>query len=185
MIETADFKNGLVFEHEGAIYRIIWFQNHKPGKGGAVMRIKMRNVKTGSIIETAFKSGTRFKEVEMSRKKMQFLYMDGSAYVFMNTTTYDQVHVSKEQIGELSLFLKENMEVDVLYLEEEFLSLDLPASVELKVTQTVTGAKGNTVTNAGKPATLETGLEVQVPLFINEGDVIRVDTRTSEYLSRA
>lgn len=185
MITTADFKNGLVFENEGAVYQILWFQNHKPGKGGAVMRTKLRNVRTGSIIEETFKSGEKFKEVPMARKTKQYLYRDENSFTFMDTETYDQISVQKEKIGEIEHFLKENMEVAVLYLDEEFLGLDLPASVELKVVQTVTGLRGDTVSNATKPATLETGFEVQVPLFIEEEDIIKVDTRTGEYVARA
>lgn len=184
MITTADFKNGTVFENEGVVYQVLWFQNHKPGKGGAVMRTKIRNVRTGSIIEQTFKSGEKFKEVSMFRKKKQYLYSDENSYTFMDNETFDQITVLKEKIGDLAKFLKENMEVDALYLESEFLGLDLPASVELKVTQTVPGIRGDTVSNTTKPATVETGFEVQVPLFIDEGDAIRVDTRTGEYISR-
>ena len=185
MITTADFKNGLVFENEGAVYQILWFQNHKPGKGGAVMRTKIRNVRTGSIVEETFKSGEKFKEVPMFRKKKQFLYSDGSNYTFMDTESFDQISLPKEKLGEFYKFLKENTEVDALYLDEEFLGLDLPASVELKVVHTVPGIRGDSVSNTTKPATLETGLEVLVPLFVDEGDSIRVDTRTGEYVSRA
>lgn len=185
MITTADFKNGLVFENEGSVYQIVWFQNHKPGKGGAVMRTKIRNVRTGAIVEETFKSGEKFKEVPFYRKKKQYLYNDGGSYTFMDMESFDQISVSKDKIGDLDKFLKENMEVEALYLDEEFLALDLPASVELKVVSTVPGIRGDSVSNTTKPATLETGLEVLVPLFINEGDMLKVDTRTGEYISRA
>ncbi len=185
MIEVSDFKNGLIFENEGAVYQIVWFQHHKPGKGGAVMRTKIRNVRTGSIIEQTFKSGEKFREVEMSRRKKQFLYADANSYTFMDMETYDQVAVPLAKIGDSAHYLKENQEVEALYLEDEFLTLDMPASVELKVTSTVPGVRGDTVSNTTKPAMLETGYEVQVPLFIKEGDTVKVDTRSGEYVSRA
>jgi len=185
MITTADFKNGVMFEHEGAMYEVVWFQHHKPGKGGAVMRVKIKNIRTGSIIERTFKSGTKFREVSLTRKKKQFMYADGQNYHFMDMTTYEQLEFPKEKLGAAAKFLTENMEVEALYLEDEFLSLQLPANVALKVTGTVPGIKGDSVSNIMKPATLETGVEVQVPLFIKEGDTIKVDTRTGEYLERA
>ncbi|OGR51424.1 MAG: elongation factor P [Elusimicrobia bacterium RIFCSPLOWO2_02_FULL_39_32] len=184
MISTADFKNGILFESEGAIYQVVWFQHHKPGKGGAVMRTKLKNVRTGSIIDQTFKSGEKFKEASMQRKKNQFLYSDERACTFMDVATYEQITIPKEKVEDLLKFLKEGLEVDALYLGEEFLALDLPASVELKVVQTVPGIKGDSVSNMTKPATLETGVELSVPLFIKEGDSIRVDTRTGEYVSR-
>ncbi len=184
MIGISDFKNGTIFEWETGIFQVMWFQHHKPGKGGAVMRTKIRNVRTGATIEQTFKSGEKFREVEMSRRKKQYLYSDASGFTFMDQATYDQFSVSREKIGDLALYLKEDMEVDALYLEEEFLALDMPASVELKVTETVPGIKGDSVSNMTKPATLETGAEVTVPLFIKEGDTIKVDTRTGEYVGR-
>lgn len=185
MITTSDFKNGLVFENEGAIYQVLWFQHHKPGKGGAVMRTKIKNIRTDAIIEQTFKSGEKFREVELLRKKKQFLYAEGGQYVFMDMETYDQLSVPKEKMGDATKFLKENMEVDALYIGDEFLTIDLPAVVELKVVQTVQGVRGDTVNNATKPATVETGVEVLVPLFIKEGEIIRVDSRTGEYIERA
>jgi elongation factor P len=184
MIDTADFKNGTVFEHEGAVYQVVWFQHHKPGKGGAVMRVKLRNVRSGSIIERTFKSGVRFQGVDMSRRKKQFLYADGDQYAFMDPETYDQFTVPKDKLGDQAKFLTENMEVQALYLNEEFLGLELPANVTLKVASTVPGVKGDSVSNLVKPATLENGMEVQVPLFVKEGDTVRVDTRSGEYLER-
>ena len=184
MIGISDFKNGTIFENEGVVYQVVWFQHHKPGKGGAVMRTKIKNVRTGATIEQTFKSGEKFKEVSMSRRKKQFLYAEGDKCTFMDMATYDQFEVSKQKIGDESVFLRENMEVDALYLEDEFLTLDMPASVHLKVVQTVPGVRGDTVSNTTKPATTETGVEVQVPLFIKEGDTIKVDTRTGEYVER-
>jgi elongation factor P len=185
MIGISDFKNGTIFENEGVIYQVIWFQHHKPGKGGAVMRTRIRNVRTGAIIEQTFKSGEKFKEASMSRKKKQYLFSEGTNYTFMDMETYDQIAVPIEKIGDQAKFLKENMEVEALYLDDEFLTLDLPASVVLKVVSTVPGIRGDTVSNTTKPATTETGIEVQVPLFIKEGEAIRVDTRTGEYVERA
>ncbi|OGR82092.1 MAG: elongation factor P [Elusimicrobia bacterium RIFCSPHIGHO2_01_FULL_64_10] len=184
MIDTSDFKNGILFEDDGVVYQVLWFQHHKPGKGGAVMRTKIRNMRNGAITERTYKSGVRFKEIALTRKKKQFLYSDGDAYTFMDQATFDQITVPAEKIKPLTPYIKEDMEVEALYIDDEFLGLDLPASVELKVTQTVPGLKGDTVSNVMKPATVETGAEVQVPLFIKEGDVVRVDTRTGEYVSR-
>lgn len=184
MIGVTDFKNGTLFENEGVIYQVVWFQHHKPGKGGAVMRTKIRNVRTGSIIEQTFKSGEKFKEAAMTRKKKQYLYANNGQYTFMDLESYDQITVPVDKVGDSSRFLKENMEVDALYLDEEFLGLDLPANVELKVLQTVPGVRGDTVSNVTKPATVETGVEVRVPLFIKEGDTIKVDTRSGEYIAR-
>ncbi len=184
MIGISDFSNGTIFENEGIVYQVVWFQHHKPGKGGAVMRTKIRNVRNGAIIEQTFKSGEKFKEVEMSRRKKQYLYNDGEKYTFMDIVTFDQFEITKEKLGNAAQYLKENMEVDALYLVEEFLTLDMPASVELKVTETVPGIKGDSVSNMTKPATVETGVELLVPLFIKEGDTIKVDTRTGDYVSR-
>ena len=184
MISTSDISNGIVFEHEGAVYQVVWFQHHKPGKGGAMVRVKLRNVRTGSTIERTFKSGERFKELSLSRRDKQFLYAEGDNYTFMDNETYDQIAVNKEKLGDSAKFLAENMEVQALYLEEEFLGIELPASVTLKVASTVPGIKGDSVSNMVKPATLENGIEVSVPLFVKEGDTVRVDTRTSEYVER-
>lgn len=185
MIDTSEMGNGTVFEFEGAVYQIVWFQHHKPGKGGAMLRVKLRNVRTGSTIERTFKSGERFQEMSLGRKPKQYLYKEGDAYVFMDNETFDQIHVPASVVGDAAKFLSENMEVQALYLEEEFLGVDLPSSVILKVASTVPGVKGDSVSNMVKPATLENGIELSVPLFIKEGEAIRVDTRTSEYLERA
>jgi elongation factor P len=185
MIDTADFGNGTVFEYDGAVYQVLWFQHHKPGKGGAMVRVKIRNVRTGSSIERTFKSGERFKEVGLARKDKQFLYAEGDKCTFMDNETYEQFTIAKDQLGESAKFLAENMEVQALYLnEEEFLGIELPANVQLKVKSTVPGIKGDSVSNMVKPATLENGIEVQVPLFVKEGDTVKVDTRTGEYIER-
>ncbi len=184
MLDTSDFGNGTVFEHEDNVYQVVWFQHHKPGKGGAMLRVKLRNVRSGSTIERTFKSGERFKEVSLSRKTKQFLYSEGDAYTFMDNQTYDQFDVQKDKLGDSAKFLAENMEVQALYIDEEFLGIELPANVTLKVASTVPGIKGDSVSNMVKPATLENGIEVSVPLFVKEGDTVRVDTRTGDYLER-
>jgi elongation factor P len=185
MITTAEFKNGMNFMVDGEPYTVIWFQHHKPGKGGAMMRTKIRHLRTGSTIERTFKSGEKFVEVDVERRKKQFLYADTDSFHFMDVKTYDQIQLQKSVIGNSALYLKENMEVDAIYLDGEFLNIELPINVELKVVQTVPGVKGDTVSSTMKPATLETGAEVQVPLFIKEGDSIKIDTRTGEYIERA
>jgi elongation factor P len=185
MIDTSDMKNGTIFEYDNNVWQVVWFQHHKPGKGGAMLRVKLRNMRAGSIIERTFKSGEKFREVNLTRKKKQYLYTAGDKYAFMDMETYEQIEISKEQLGGAELFLMENMEVEALYLDGEFLSIQMPASVQLKVTETVPGIKGNSATNVTKPAKLETGVEVSVPMFVNEGDLIKVDTRTREYIERA
>ncbi len=184
MIDTSEMGNGTVFEYEGNVYQIVWFQHHKPGKGGAMLRVKIRNVRTGAIIERTFKSGERFEEMSLARRPMQYLYAEGDKLFFMNPETFDQINVPRALIGDGARFLTENMEVQAMYLEDEFLGIDLPASVELKVVSTVPGIKGDSVSNMVKPATLENDIEILVPLFIKEGEAIRVDTRTSEYVGR-
>lgn len=185
MISSSDIKNGVIFEYENAIWQVVWFQHHKPGKGGAVVRLKLKNMNTGSLIERTVKSGEKFREVSLTRRKSQFLFMDGDKVTFMDSESYEQLEVLKEQLGGAELFLMENMEVEALYLDGSFLNIQLPASVLLKVKQTVPGIKGNSATGVTKPAQLETGVEVSVPMFINEGDLIKVDTRTKEYIERA
>jgi len=184
MIFTSDFKNGVNILVDGEPYKIIWFQNHKPGKGGAVMRTKMRHLRKGSIVERTFKSGERFEEVSLEKHKKQFLYAAGEDYHFMDMENYEQVHYQKDILGNNTMFLTENLEVDAIYLEGEFIGIELPTSVELRVVETVPGIKGDSVSNMVKPAKLETGAEIQVPLFVKEGDKIKVDTRTGEYLER-
>jgi elongation factor P len=184
MIDTSDFKNGVNIFVDGEPYTILWFQNHKPGKGGAVMRTKLKHLRKGSIVDRTFKSGEKFANVDVERRKKQYLYADTENFHFMDLETFDQITFPKEKLAEEAGFLKENIEVNALYLEGELVSIELPLSVELKVTSSAPGAKGDTVSSATKPATVETGIDIQVPLFIKEGDVIKVDTRTGEYLER-
>lgn len=184
VVDTSEFYNGLNIEVDGEIYTIIWFQHHKPGKGGAVMRTKLRNVRTGAIIERTFKSGEKFREVELEKRKKQFMYINDKYCHFMDLETYEEITVEKKQLGEAVKFMKENVIVDGIYLENEYLGVELPITVDLKVVHTVPGVRGDTVSNVMKPATLETGAEIQVPLFIEIGDIVRVDTRTGEYIER-
>ncbi len=185
MIDTSEFRNGTVFEYDNNIWQVVWFQHHKPGKGGAMMRLKLKNLRNGAIIERTFKSGEKFRGVELLRKKKQYLYKEGEKYHFVDAETYEDLEINVVQLGGSEKYLMENMDVEALYLDGEFLNIQLPASVQLKVTQTVPGVKGDSVSNMVKPATLETGLELAVPLFITEGDVVKVDTRSGEYLERA
>ncbi len=183
-VDTSEFKTGLCIKVDDEIYTIIWYQHHKPGKGAAVMRTKLRNVRTGSIIERTFKSGEKFESIDLVRKKKQYSYKAGDNFVFIDLETYEEIHINKNQIGEAAKFLKEGIEVEGLYINEEFLGIELPTFVELKVVHTVPGVRGDTVSNVMKPATLETGAEVQVPLFIEIGDIVKIDTRTGEYIER-
>ncbi|MFA5976076.1 MAG: elongation factor P [Elusimicrobiota bacterium] len=185
MLEPVDFRNGLIIEYEGTPYQILWFQNHKTAMSHAIMRVKFKNLYTGSILERTFKQADRFKEIIPTKRKKQFLYVDGDMYHFMDMETFEQLSYPKEKLGDMAQYLTENLEVEALYLDDKFLSIALPTSVEMKVSSTVPGIKGDSVSNMMKPATLETGVEIQVPLFVKEGDSIRVDTRTGEYLSRA
>jgi elongation factor P len=184
MINTADFYKGAIIEVQGQPYEILWFQNHKMAAEEAVVRVKIRNIHTGTILERTFKNGERFRDIESTKRKHQFLYADGDAYHFMDMESYDQLTYLKEKLGEAAQFLTEDMEVEALFVDNKFISILLPSSVELKVTSTVPGIKGDSVSNMMKPATLETGVEIQVPLFVKEGDTIRVDTRTGDYLAR-
>ncbi|MEN3013755.1 MAG: elongation factor P [Endomicrobiia bacterium] len=183
-IDTSEFKEGLCIKVDNEIYSILWYQHHKPGKGGAVMRTKLRNIRTGSIIERTFKSGEKFETVDLVRKKKQYMYQAGDNFVFMDMETFEEIQIPKKQLGEAAKFLKENLEVEGLYLNEEFLGVELPIAVELKVIHTVPGIRGDSVSNVMKPATLETGVEILVPLFVEVGDVVKVDTRTGEYIER-
>lgn len=184
MITTTDFRNGLNIEFEGEPYRIVWFQHHKPGKGGAVMRTKLKNLHSGGTIEQTFKSGEKFKELVLERRGKQYLYHEGETYYFMDLESYEQFSLEEKILGENKKFLKENNEIEILYLEEKIIGIELPLTISLKVVSTVPGFRGDTVSNVMKPATLETGAVVQVPIFIEEGDIIKINTETGEYLER-
>ena len=181
---AGDFRNGTTFEMEGNVYRIVEFQHVKPGKGSAFVRTKLKNVITGSTLEKTFNPSDKFPAAEIEKKVMQYLYNDGGLYYFMDNETYDQVPLNEEQLGDCLKYLKENMEVTVLSYKGNTFAVEPPTFVELEVTYTEPGFSGNTTTTSGKPAKLETGLEIQVPLFVNIGDILKIDTRTCEYMER-
>ena len=185
MINVNDFKNGMTIKVEGNIYTIIEFQHVKPGKGAAFVRTKLKNLRTGSTIEYTFNSGVKCETARIERKPMQFLYESGDFYTFMNMQDYSQVELSKDVIGDDVKYLKENQDLDITFYEGEVLGLSLPDKIELKVTQTEPGVKGNTTSSAQKDATLETGYQIKVPLFINEGESVIVSTKDGKYVSRA
>jgi elongation factor P len=184
MVSTSDFKNGLNILVDGEPYQITWFQNHKPGKGGAVMRVKLRHLKKGGTIERTFKSGEKFDTLSVTRQKKQFLYKEGKNFNFMDMNTYEQITVSPELLGNKVKFLKENLEIEAIYLENELIDIDLPIILEMVIMQAEPGIKGDSVSNLTKMAKLETDADIRVPLFIKEGDKIKVDTRTGEYVER-
>ncbi len=181
---AGDFRNGTTFEMEGNVYRVVEFQHVKPGKGSAFVRTKIKNVITGSVLEKTFNPSEKFQSAEIEKREMQYLYADGDLYYFMDNETYEQMPLNKEQIGESLKYLKENMNVKILSYKGNVFSIEPPMFIELAVTYTEPGFAGNTATTSGKPATLENGLEINVPMFINIGDVIKIDTRTGEYLER-
>ena len=183
-VDTAQFRNGLKIELDGNPFVITYFQHVKPGKGGAFVRTKVKNLLNGKVLERTFRSGEKIAEPDVEDRKMQYLYLDGTDLVFMDTTTYDQTPISQDVVGEGLLFLKENTEVSVLFWRGEPVNIELPAFVQATVTKSDPGLKGDTSSGASKPATIETGATIQVPLFIKEGDVIRVDTRSREYVER-
>ena len=185
MISAGDFRNGMTFEMDGQVVQVIEFQHVKPGKGAAFVRTKYKNVITGAVVETSFNPTAKFPTAYVERKDMQYSYNDGDLYYFMDMETYEQVPISKDVIGNNLDFVKEEEIVKVLSYKGNVFGIEPPFFVELVITQTEPGVKGNTATNATKPAIVETGAEIRVPLFINEGDKIRIDTRTGEYMERA
>jgi len=185
-ISTNQFKNGTHIEIDGKIWKIIEFQHVKPGKGGAFVRTKLRRIEDGSVIDKTFRAGEKFRPVRTESKKMQYLYDSGDAAVFMDSQDYDQIEIPKGQLGDSMQWVLPNAEVDVLFVDEQPSDVQVPSAIEMRVTQTDPGLKGDTASGGGnKPATLESGVVVQVPLFIEEGETVRVDTRSGEYISRA
>ncbi len=184
MISTSDFRKGLKVEFKDDPYEIVDFQHVKMGRGGAIVRTKMKNMRTGRVVEETMRSGEKLPTPELQEKKMQYLYMQDELYYFMDSETYEQVPLTLVQLGDAKLFMKENMEVKILYYKGSPLNVELPTFIELVVAKTDPGFKGDTASGGGKPATLETGAVVRVPFHINEGDTIKVDTRTSEYIER-
>jgi len=184
MVSAGDFKKGLTIEIDNQVYVIVDFQHVKPGKGAAFVRTKIRNIMTGSIIERTFNPTEKFPRAHIETKEMQYLYNDGDLYYFMDIETYEQIPLNKEQVEDAMKYIKENMNVTIKFYKGAAFSVEPPNFVELEVAHTEPGFKGDTATGGSKPATLETGAVVNVPLFVNTGDIIRVDTRTGEYMER-
>ena len=181
---TTDIKKGVTINYNNDLYTIIDFQHVKPGKGGAFVRTKVKNLKTGRVLDRTFRAGERVDEADVEEKTMQFLYMEGENSVFMDMQSYDQIPFTPEQVGDAKKFLKENLEVSVVFWRGRPIGVELPSFIEAVVKQCDPGIKGDTASGATKPATIETGAILQVPLFIKEGDTLRVDTRTGEYVER-
>jgi elongation factor P len=183
-VDTSQFRNGLKILLDGQPFTMIYFQHVKPGKGGAFVRTKVKNLLNGKVLERNFRSGERVELADIEEKHMQYLYPDGDSLVFMDQESFDQLPFSQEVVGDARRFLKENTEVEVLFWNGKPVNVELPAFVELQVTRCDPGLKGDTASGATKPATLETGAVVNVPLFVKEGDILRIDTRTEEYVDR-
>ncbi len=185
MVSTADFRNGMVLEIDGGLWAIAYFQHVKPGKGGAFVRTKLKNVLTGAVVDRTYRSGEKVNSVRLERRPVNYSYADGDLYYFMDANTFDMIPIAGELLGEDQLkYLKENMECEGLVHDDSVISVELPNFVELLVTKTDPGFKGDTAQGATKPAVLETGAEIQVPLFVEEGDVLRIDRREDKYISR-
>lgn len=184
MASTNDLKNGMVLDLDGQLWQVLWFQHHKPGKGNTVVRTKIKNVMTGKIVDKTFNSDTKVDTATIDRREMQYLYHDGAGFVFMDTSTYEQLSLPDDVVGDAKDYLLEEQTAQVAIHEETPLFIELPASVELEVTYTEPGLQGDRSTGGTKPATLQTGKEIQVPLFLNQGEIVKVDTRTGEYLGR-
>ena len=182
-VSTAEFKKGLKIQFDGAPYTIVDFQHVKPGKGGAFVRTKLKHMRLGRVIDNTFRAGEKVELVDFEEKRMQFLYKD-DRYHFMDLDTYDQISLSADEVGEARDFLKENTEVEILFIESSPVTVELPNFIEIQIAKTDPGIRGDTASGGSKPATLETGAVIQVPLFLNEGDVVKVDTRSGDYLGR-
>lgn len=184
MISTNQFKNGMSIVIDDKIFEIIEFQHVKPGKGGAFVRTKLKNIDSGAVIDKTFRAGEKFKTAHLQKKPMQYLYNDGSNYYFMDNTTYEQLPLSSEMVKDAKSFITEGMNVDIVFHNNNPISIKAPTFVELKVTKAEPGMKGDTAASGTKPVQLETGITVQAPLFINVGDVLKIDTRSGEYVER-
>lgn len=185
MITAGDFKNGLTFEMDGNLLQVVEFQHVKPGKGAAFVRAKVKNIISGSVVERTFNPNEKFETAFVEKRAMQYSYKDGNLCYFMDNETFEMVPIDQSELSNSFQFVKEGMEIKTLSFKGKIFDIEPPSFVELEVTKTDPGVKGNTATNATKPATLETGAEIKVPLFINEGDIIRVNTKTGEYMERA
>lgn len=184
MISAGDFRNGVTFEMDSQVFKIVEFQHVKPGKGAAFVRTKLKNVMTGAVLERTFNPTEKVQEAQIDRKEMQYLYNDGEMYYFMDNETYEQLPLNKSQVEEALQFITENMDVTIAFYKGEAFSVDAPNFVELTIVECEPGVQGDTSKAGNKPAKLETGLVLQVPLFVDNGDTIRIDTRTSTYMSR-
>ena len=184
MVTAGDFKNGITMEMEGNIWQIIEFQHVKPGKGAAFVRTKLKNIKSGGVIEKSFRPTEKFQLAHIDKSEYQYLYSDGEFYIFMNTETFDQIQLTEDKVGDALKFVKENDMCKLCSYQGDVFSIEPPMFAELEITETEPGVKGDTATGATKPAVVETGATVYVPLFVNLGDKIKIDTRTGEYLSR-
>jgi elongation factor P len=184
MISTSDIKKGVTFKMDGDLFQVIDFLHVKPGKGGAFVRTKLRNIKKGTVVERTFRSGEKFDDIRLEKREMQYLYQEGDSLVFMDTENYEQISISKDAVGDALLYIQENDNVNITIYEEEPISIELPPSVVLKVTYAEPGIRGDTATNVLKPVKVETGAEIKVPIFVNEGDYIKINTDNGEYLER-
>lgn len=184
MISTGDLKRGMTLELDGELWSVLEYTHLKLGRGSAQVRMKVRNVRTGTTVERTFQAGEKFRRAILDRKSVQYLYHEDNTYYFMDTDTFEQTAMSGDQLGDIASYLKDNQTLEMLTYQDQPIGVELPPSVELEVTRSDPGLRGDTATAGTKPATLETGLVVQVPLFVNEGDRIRVDTRTGQYLER-
>ena len=184
MVSTNDLKNGMVLDLDGQLWSVVWFQHHKPGKGNTVVRTKLKAVLSGKVVDKTFNSDTKVETASVDRREMQYLYHDGSGYVFMDTSTYDQLSIADAVVGDAKNYLLEEQMATVALHNDSPLYIDLPASVELEITYTEPGLQGDRSTGGTKPATVQTGLQIQVPLFLTTGAKVKVDTRTGEYLGR-
>jgi elongation factor P len=184
LTDTSDFRTGFTMRHKNGLWSIVEFQHVKPGKGPAFVRTKLKNVENGKVVEVTFRAGEKVEEVRLERREFQYLYPDGEFYVFMNTETYEQIQLHKDTLGDVPRYIKESDMCSVLLMEDKPLTVEAPLTVELKVTQTDPGFKGDTAQGGSKPATMETGLVVQVPLFIEEEEILKIDSRTGKYLGR-
>ena len=185
MISAGDFRNGVTFEEDGNVLQVVEFQHVKPGKGSAFVRTKTKNVITGAVVEKTYNPTAKFPTAFIERKDMEYTYSDGDLYYFMDSETYEQIPINKKDLSDNFRFVKENMVCKILSYKGNVFGVEPPNFVEIEITHTEPGFKGDTATNATKPATLETGAEVRVPLFIDEGEIVRIDTRTGEYMERA
>lgn len=184
MIDVNDLRKGVIFEYDGSLFRVLEYTHHKPGRGNAIIRVKMRNIRSGSTIERTFNSGDRVQDIRLDYHNVQYLYNDGDLFYFMDAETFEQPAVSRELVGDYAGFLKEGMEVKLTFYQNEALDIELPTTVDLKVNHAEVAVRGDTATGVTKRVTVETGQSVDVPIFVKEGDVIRIDTRTGAYVTR-